>query len=189
MDLNIIQAEYGDCMILEFGRSYRKHYFLIDGGPSLIYRRHLKNELQKINSNKGRLELVIVSHIDNDHINGLLKMMAELIKQRNDNKEQTISIEALWYNSSSQTIGKGNDIARRVDEIFNRTRSFFSRTAKRGTEVVAKGIREGHDLTTYAHELGIPINPQYESATITGDDAAKVVNFEGAWISTLPDLQ
>jgi metal-dependent hydrolase (beta-lactamase superfamily II) len=95
MDLNIIQAEYGDCMILEFGRSHRKHYSLIDGGPSLIYRRHLKNELQKINSNKGKLELVIVSHIDNDRINGLLKTMAELINQRNDNREQTIGIEAL----------------------------------------------------------------------------------------------
>jgi hypothetical protein len=73
MDLNIIQAEYGDCMILEFGLSHRKHYFLIDGGPSLIYRRHLKNELQKINSNKGKLELVIVSHIDIVTLTGFLK--------------------------------------------------------------------------------------------------------------------
>jgi Metallo-beta-lactamase superfamily len=180
MNLNIIQAEYGDCMILEFGSALqddKRHYFLIDGGPASTYAAHLKKELQNIKAKRGKLDLLIVSHIDNDHINGLLNMMAELQAQRNDNAEETIDIEALWYNAFGQTIGKGNDIEHRLNNILSRTRGIDS-TIGNTTTTVTRGIREGQDLNRYAQDLGIPINPNFNYDTLTVDDIPDQLKFD-----------
>jgi hypothetical protein len=58
MYLNVIQAKYGDCMILVSGSSKqpanKTHYFLIDGGPASTYNASLKKELQKIKNKRGK---------------------------------------------------------------------------------------------------------------------------------------
>ena len=75
MYLMLSRGAYGDCMILVSGSSTQPankiHYFLIDGGPASTYNASLKKELQKIKKKRGKLELLVVSHVDNDHINGL----------------------------------------------------------------------------------------------------------------------
>jgi metal-dependent hydrolase (beta-lactamase superfamily II) len=116
-------------MILVSGSSTqpadKNHYFLIDGGPASTYNVGLKKELQKIKKKRGKLDLLVVSHVDNDHINGLLQMMEELQVQRKNNEAETIEVKALWYNAFSQTIGKGNNIEGRLNDVLVGTRANY----------------------------------------------------------------
>ena len=44
----------------------------------------LRPELQNIAGRGGKLDLVVLSHVDNDHVIGLLDLMAELREQKAD---------------------------------------------------------------------------------------------------------
>jgi len=77
MKLHVVQAEYGDSLILESGVGNNSTTVLIDGGPYQTFEKHLKPTLQKLLI-KGKLDLVVLSHIDNDHIIGLLDLLEEI---------------------------------------------------------------------------------------------------------------
>lgn len=178
MNLNVLQASYGDCMILKSGSQSKSsqtnsHHFLIDGGPASTYNIGLKEELQKIGEKGGRVDLLIVSHVDNDHINGLLKLMQDLSLQKKGNNRWTIEIDALWYNAFSRTIGQRIEV--RLRDLLSNTRTVFKNRSR--TQVTARGIREGHDLYQYAHDLAIEINPQFNNDTIIVTDKPKELKF------------
>jgi ribonuclease BN (tRNA processing enzyme) len=178
MNLNVLQAAYGDCMILKSGSQSKSsqtnsYHFLIDGGPASTYNACLKGELQKIRENGGRVDLLIVSHVDNDHINGLLKLMRDLSLQKTSTKRWTIEIDALWYNAFSRTIGQ--HIERRLRNLLRNTRTVFKTRSR--AQMTVRGIREGHDLYQYAHDLAIEINPQFNNDTIVVNDKPKELKF------------
>jgi hypothetical protein len=178
MNLNVLQAAYGDCMILKSGSQSKSsqtnsYHFLIDGGPASTYNAGLRGELQKIRENGGRVDLLIVSHVDNDHINGLLKLMQDLSLQKASNKRWTIEIDALWYNAFSRTIGE--HIEGRLRNLLRNTQTVF-KTRSRALMTV-RGIREGHDLYQYAHDLAIEINPQFNNDIIVVNARPKELKF------------
>src|SRR5215204_1484866 len=118
LKLNIVQAKFGDCMILEFGSEEQSpHYILIDGGPDQTYDNYLSANLQSMRSGddgKKRLDIIIASHVDNDHVIGLIDFLADLRCKRQEEEEEEenstegdnniISVGRLWHNSFSDTI-------------------------------------------------------------------------------------
>jgi beta-lactamase superfamily II metal-dependent hydrolase len=84
--LHVVQAEYGDSLILESGVGKNSTTILIHGGPYQTFERQLKPTLQRLPIN-GKLDLVVLSHIDNDHIIGLLDLLEEIIDQRENRKK------------------------------------------------------------------------------------------------------
>ena len=44
----VIQAEYGDCLILESSKGNNSTTVLIDGGPYQTFEKHLKPTLKKL---------------------------------------------------------------------------------------------------------------------------------------------
>ena len=81
MKVHVVQAEYGDCLILESKTGKNSTTVLIDGGPYQTFEKHLKPTLQKIPI-KSKLDFVVLSHIDNDHIIGLLDLLEEIKSQK-----------------------------------------------------------------------------------------------------------
>jgi metal-dependent hydrolase (beta-lactamase superfamily II) len=81
INLHTVQAEYGDCFILESKQGKESTHVLIDGGPYQTFLKHLKPTLQKLPLS-GKLDLVVLSHIDHDHIIGLLNLLDEIKTQR-----------------------------------------------------------------------------------------------------------
>ena len=96
--LHVVQAEYGDCFILESKFGKDSVNVLIDGGPYQTFEKHLKPTLQKIPSN-GKLDLMVLSHIDNDHIIGLLDLLGEIKNQREGGKKELVKVKKIWHNS------------------------------------------------------------------------------------------
>src|SRR5688572_2196198 len=118
-ELDVVQAEYGDSLIVRYGTTRTRRTILIDGGPSDTYPAHLRARLAELAADGRRVDLAVLSHIDNDHVKGLLDFFAEL----RDRAEGAVSADGsqlpavgeLWHNSFSVSAG-GEDIAPRVRE-------------------------------------------------------------------------
>lgn len=170
--LHVLQATHGDCLLLEFGTDAAPGYALIDGGPSGTYSDHLKPELERIKATDSKLTLAVLSHVDDDHVNGLLDLLDDLVEQRRVGGSETIAIEDLWHNSFGQTLGPA--VERTLAQ--QQTESTLPRGAMPTTELQTRSIRQGDELTALARGLQIPINADFRD---TPDRLVCVDNVDG----------
>lgn len=93
MRIKVLPAYNGDCLLLSFTNEDGKvSNVLIDGGVPRTYPKCLKAELLNINSQKQNIDLLIVTHIDDDHIGGIARLFA-------DKKLDKTFIKEVWFNS------------------------------------------------------------------------------------------
>ena len=114
--LRVVQARYGDCLILENGSGKRRKNILIDGGPSQVYQPYLRKELQRIAGEGGQVDLMVLSHIDNDHVVGLLEMMTELKEQRQLGQPEIICVREMWHNAFRKILPEAGSEADVLEE-------------------------------------------------------------------------
>ncbi|MEH7159342.1 ComEC/Rec2 family competence protein [Neobacillus drentensis] len=87
-----LPAHDGDCFIISFGEPGSIKNIIVDGGRRKPVRKRLKEELDLIKTNNQKVDLLIVTHIDEDHIQGILKLF------ETDEVDKTI-VEKVWFNS------------------------------------------------------------------------------------------
>lgn len=104
--LEALQALHGDCLLLQWGTDDAPHLMLIDGGPNTVYRDTLRPRLVELIEERGEplvIDLMMLSHIDDDHINGLLDFAKELDDNRTGDLHGRdplrIKVRRLWHNS------------------------------------------------------------------------------------------
>ncbi len=165
-NIHVIQSEEGDCFLLEFGEGVSR-YILIDGGPGKIYETHLKEKLKDIRANDGKLDLVINSHVDTDHIIGLLDLLAENLYRKESDLTDVINIDQLWFNSFSNTIGEGTNIEAEINRIM--VTSHSTRSAAVG-DLAIQAIKDGNKFRILALQNRIPINTDLPKGLICVDD-------------------
>ncbi|AYV69163.1 hypothetical protein C2I06_21225 [Niallia circulans] len=85
-------AKNGDCFLISFGDKKKKH-ILIDCGYINTYEKFLKKDLVKIAQNNEKINLMIITHIDSDHISGAIKFIED------NNKNKFIEIDEVWFNA------------------------------------------------------------------------------------------
>ena len=106
--LDVVRARKGDCLLLHYGSTDDPRIVLIDGGPKTVYAQHLKPRLQQIKDVRGLdaktplvVDLLMVSHVDDDHIQGILDLTRDLTQ----NDKQFAQILSFWHNSFENVIG------------------------------------------------------------------------------------
>ena len=75
---------------------------LIDGGPSGTWKKSLKPRLEELRQARGddfRIDLLMVSHIDDDHIVGVVDFTGEWVAAVDDEAEWPFPVAQLWHNS------------------------------------------------------------------------------------------
>lgn len=98
INLKILPAQYGDCFLLSIKDDGRTFNILIDGGLGITYEKFLKSELKSIALQNQKNNLMICTHIDSDHINGLIAFL------RDNNNEKFIDVENIWFNGFEQIV-------------------------------------------------------------------------------------
>ena len=89
-------AAIGDCFLIEFIKEdYR---ILIDGGFGETYNKYLKRCLLKFASQGKHIDLLIITHIDSDHIGGIQAFLKENGSATHPN---IICVDEVWYNAFS----------------------------------------------------------------------------------------
>ena len=92
--IEMLPANEGDCILVTIPREDIR--ILIDGGTSETYTACLRERLLQIKEKGKGLDLLVVTHIDNDHIGGII----ELLKENGSFAEsKIIRIQNIWHNS------------------------------------------------------------------------------------------
>jgi hypothetical protein len=161
--LDVVQAAFGDCLVLRYGSDDRPRALLIDGGPGGTYADHLRPVLLRLGAAGVTIDAVVLSHIDNDHVTGLLDLLDDVDLARQGAGPSLPPIRALWHNAFSLSAG-GADIAPRVREA-------LGLVARRGFGPSLAGVAEGDALRSAADRLEIPINTRFPDGRVLLDDA------------------
>jgi glyoxylase-like metal-dependent hydrolase (beta-lactamase superfamily II) len=173
--LHIVQADYGDCLILAYGSATSPHHMLIDGGPHHVYENHLQPVLDGLDDAQTVLDHVVLSHIDEDHVVGLLDLLKALQWQRARGRPEPVAIGALWHNSFSRLLGE--DVERRFDRLMGTAapvRGLMPLTDRTG-----RSVGQGHKLTEAAESLAIVINPEFTPSHFASlDEAPEALHLE-----------
>ncbi len=164
--LEALQAGTGDSLILHYGDAKKPHFIVIDGGPAGIYKGSLKPRLQQLHDKfvdedddgaKLDLEMVMVSHIDDDHIHGVVDWMNDIAKE----KAVPCNIATLWYNSFEDMTGSA------AEEIRSKVASASVDPDAKPNEntitpltsqVLLASVGQGRTLRAHAKARGIKLN-------------------------------
>ena len=74
--VEMLPAQQGDALWIEYGRPPTVHRVLIDAGTPSTYA-VIKKRIEALPAADRRFELLVVTHVDTDHIGGALKLLAD----------------------------------------------------------------------------------------------------------------
>ena len=77
VDVYLLAANEGDCIFIRYGDNEKKHSILIDGGTATCGR-NVKRIIEFCNHNGEEMDMIFVTHVDEDHIGGLITGMAAI---------------------------------------------------------------------------------------------------------------
>jgi hypothetical protein len=215
--LDVLRARKGDCLMIHYGSTDEPHLILIDGGPSDVYEPHLKPRLALVHEARGLeeedslpVEVVMVSHVDDDHIKGIL----ELTGEQRGQPDLRLDVTSLWHNSfddllktkPDELVGEaGFGTASLRDgaggangEAFDSASILASagHTALAGdleienedefqTVQVLASIPQGRQLRDDAKVLGWKPNHKFKGKLILATEASKAVTLDGGMKMTV----
>ena len=91
--IKLLPALHGDCIWIEYGDAGDTHHLLIDGGPLGAFAA-LRAHVEALPAEARDVELLVVTHIDADHIDGIVKLLRH--------PELGLRYRELWFNGWPQ---------------------------------------------------------------------------------------
>jgi hypothetical protein len=107
-----VNAKFGDALLLRFDGAGKRRLWLVDGGPAGVWRGFLRPRLQQLQGSGETLtvDLAMLSHIDDDHVNGVLQMVKGLA-DGGTHLMDGLDIRRFWHNSFGDLVGSSADPA------------------------------------------------------------------------------
>ena len=118
LTLIVVQAQFGDCLLLQSSDGDKSTLVLVDGGTSQTYEKHLKPTIETLLHKERKIDLVVLSHIDNDHILGLLDLFEDIKTNKESKKSQVIHVGSLWHNSFSDIMDENRNNSLLMRKLF-----------------------------------------------------------------------
>lgn len=118
LTVNTLQANHGDSILISFAEDKVVRNILIDGGPSVAYKGKqsaLRGAITELKNKGDSIDLLIITHIDDDHIAGVLSMFG-------DPAFDATIVKKVWFNSGyniSKFLKTDNDGKRDIPLILS----------------------------------------------------------------------
>jgi beta-lactamase superfamily II metal-dependent hydrolase len=189
MKFKFLKAFNGDCILINFKEGDFNRNILIDGGTGSTYfqksrgkikHNDLHQELKNIKDRQELIDLLILTHVDDDHIGGILKWF------KYDNEALNL-VQKVWFNSG-RTINKLFEPEEKYNNSFELNRALSTDTSiGQGVEFEdflkskpgiwdEQVIKAGDELTVHGVDFKI-LSP----------DKDKLKNLLGKWEKEEPD--
>lgn len=88
--IEVLPAQQGDALWVEYGPRDRPHRFLVDGGTSPTAK-VVRARIERLPTTERDLELLVVTHIDTDHIGGVLRLLSD--------PDLKVTLADVWFNA------------------------------------------------------------------------------------------
>jgi beta-lactamase superfamily II metal-dependent hydrolase len=156
--LKVFFASDGDCLLLTSGDG---HHVLIDGGRTGSFEKQTRPLLLDMAASKTAIDLVVVSHIDADHISGVISLLEDVAAwavhdfQVNEGQNATFpepkrprppEIGGLWHNSWRAQLG---DLAGPIDALavnVSEAMELASPSAATGSDAAGRALESVAEL-------------------------------------------
>ena len=134
LNIKVLKALNGDSIIISYGDD-RLHYILVDGGRGKLCFHQLCKFIDEIKEKKGKIDLLVLTHIDSDHIDGILRLFS--------NQDFDFSIiEQMWFNFGERLFN-----SLQIDGLYKKINLY-----ERDTKI---SWRQGEDLEEILQRTGI----------------------------------
>jgi len=171
-EINFIKAEHGDCIHISFTDDNAIiRYILIDGGPASTYiKRNGKKKLENgplklLVDELKQIDLLVITHIDDDHIGGILKWFSS-------DQQFAEKVKSVWFNSPKkiqESLSTNIDVS---DDTCTERYDSLETSTKQGSSLEAileknnmnhlGYITAGFSHSVYGSEL-LVLSPQVET--------------------------
>lgn len=174
--LDVLKARHGDCMFLHVGTPTNPQHILIDGGPSKVYKNFLRPYMAQLKEDRDLdvlpIRLLMISHIDDDHIRGILDMTKELKELDADGEPLPFKIQTLWHNSFDDILGNQPDALLTTAEQTLMTASVDgsvdSSLLSHDGQIMLQSVRQGRVLRQDAKALAWEVNQPGNGHIVAG---------------------
>jgi hypothetical protein len=223
--LDVRRARKGDCLLLHVGSKKEPGLVMIDGGPKSVYGPHLKPRIEEIRKARGlgdddplEVALLMVSHVDDDHIQGILDLTSELKDAQREGQPQLIQVLSFWHNSFDEIIGHepkeltasvkthfgpasvsgGGEMPEKAKEEVEEKYAEdnpdddpeLGREVVSSTLKVLASIEQGFRLRQDAEGLDFPRNPEFDGKLIVAREDGEAVDIaEGLKFTVVGPMQ
>ena len=195
MKIRIFQSDKGDCLLLTSAAGAN---VLVDGGMSDAFTTHVQPFLGDMAANGTHIDLVYVSHIDQDHIAGVLTLLDNIMSWRvhDYRTENGLStkvprvprmpeVKAIWHNAFSMLLGEN---AAAAEDLLAQSSRLLSLSGDAGWvdlatthQELAYSISEAIRVSrrVAADQLAIPLNAEFGGQLILVRNPAAVATTIG----------
>jgi metallo-beta-lactamase superfamily protein len=185
MKIRVFQSDKGDCLLLT--SSSGKHRVLVDGGMTSSYTTHVAPNLAKTKASgkPPKLDLVYVSHIDDDHIAGVLQLMNDLLdwrvfdfqqkKKKSGDKApkkpkspRPPEVAKIWHNAFHELLkdneGEISDMLAASTAVLSSSHRPMGKAIFEQHSDLALSKKQALQLArrTGSDQLDIPVNPEFK---------------------------
>lgn len=162
---DFLNARHGDSFLVRWGTNEK--VMLVDGGPSQVYETSLRDRLSQLapdGRGAPRIDVVCLSHVDDDHAVGLLKLLGQIQHARDDQEPDPFAVKKVWFNSVDELVDREEQgLSASTQEIVDRA------SAESGA--VRASYNQGRALRNAAAKLGLDGNPLFDGPLIAGAEA------------------
>ncbi len=143
--VEFLNARHGDCFLVRWDDH---RVMLVDGGPSSTYGDELAPCLSQLWGHGGGrrvLDVVCVTHVDDDHIAGVQRLLKPLTQALDDGERLPFGIRQFWFNSVDELVDSQEEgLTAAVEPILAGTAD---------GRAVGASITQGRDVQTRVRRL------------------------------------
>lgn len=193
LQLEALQANDGDCLLLHYDNGGKPGLILIDGGSSGVYRQIIEKRLGQLQGNKPvlNLRLVVVSHIDADHITGILDMFKKMSETVNDGREPRWKVASLWHNAFEKVVGShapsasSSTVAAAASGTVDMSELDESGLDDEKAVAVVASVKQGKDLQVLARTLTKINSETNGDLVIAPENGRKIIRIDKSLTFTI----
>jgi hypothetical protein len=171
--LEALKAYHGDALLLHYGADNNPKRILIDGGPGDTFQTSVEPRLQELKGPSGSvdLEMVMVSHMDDDHIRGIVDLFNAM-----QDCQIRCSIRKFWHNSFPDLLP-----AAQPAQLNFHQRGSHPATADMEEHkwAVLASISQARKLRNQARALSMTVNEPFGDLVSVGDGRQQTVDIGG----------
>lgn len=166
--LEALRAKHGDSLLLHYGDADDPKLIVIDGGPSGVFKATLRPRLEELQKARGGtlpIEVLAVTHMDDDHVRGILDFARAL--QDDDSLRSDFDVKTLWLNTFEDSVGDGAAVTTSSAVV-------PAGVGDSELEVVTASVGEGVNLRSVAEGLKWKLNEGFKDSLVTVPDDSGV---------------